>query len=228
MRGSPSRGINRGLLTFTRPVFPSPASPGWNRRRFGFPRASHPAVTGSARRGRGQAIEHGPGTTAQLTSVDLQSGSSLNACDLASHGESQGCVPRRREPCSSLDALLLQSRTGAANGRDAPASAGRPQRDPTRTRDRLSGRGDRSSGRSASHSTPPRGATADGSMRAASDAVASRARSSSGTASRKAQAYLSQRPPGCSFVAIARQHHSAWREPRLRVGARRHRRGASQ
>ena len=51
------------------------------------PRASHPAVTGSARRGRGQAIEHGPGTTAQLTSVDLQSGGSLNACDLASHGE---------------------------------------------------------------------------------------------------------------------------------------------
>ena len=51
------------------------------------PRASHPAVTGSARRGRGQAIEHGPGTTAQLTFVDLQSSSSLNACDLASHGE---------------------------------------------------------------------------------------------------------------------------------------------
>src|SRR5436305_11655131 len=89
MRGSPSRGINRGLLTFTRPVFPSPAPPGWNRQRFGFPRASHPAVTSSARRGRGQAIEHGPGTTAQLTSVDLQSGSSLNACDLASHGESE-------------------------------------------------------------------------------------------------------------------------------------------
>ena len=53
------------------------------------PRASHPAVTGNARRGWGQAIEHGPGTTAQLTSVDLQSGSSLNACDLASHGESE-------------------------------------------------------------------------------------------------------------------------------------------
>ena len=28
-----------------------------------FPRASHPAVTGSARQGRGQAIEHGPGAT---------------------------------------------------------------------------------------------------------------------------------------------------------------------
>ena len=33
----------------------------------------------------GQAIEHGPGTTAQLTSVDLQSDSSLVTCDLASH-----------------------------------------------------------------------------------------------------------------------------------------------
>ncbi len=51
------------------------------------PRASHPAVTGNARQGQGQAIEHGPGTTTQLTSVDLQSGSSLNACELASHGE---------------------------------------------------------------------------------------------------------------------------------------------
>jgi hypothetical protein len=51
------------------------------------PRAPHPAVTGNARQGQGQAIEHGPGTTAQHTSVDLQSSSSLNACDLASHGE---------------------------------------------------------------------------------------------------------------------------------------------
>ena len=34
----------------------------------------------------GQAIEHGPGTTAQLIIiVDLQSSSSLNACDLVSH-----------------------------------------------------------------------------------------------------------------------------------------------
>jgi len=63
------------------------------------PRASHPAVTGSARRGRGQAIEHGPGTTAQLTSVDLQSGSSLNACDRASHGELRGRPRRSRESC---------------------------------------------------------------------------------------------------------------------------------
>ena len=61
------------------------------------PRASHPAVTGNARQGRGQAIEHGPGTTAQLTSVDLQSGSSLNACDLASHGEQEVCGSARAE-----------------------------------------------------------------------------------------------------------------------------------
>ena len=36
-------------------------------------------------------------------------------------GESQGRATRRREPCSSLDAQLLQSRTAAANRRDAPA-----------------------------------------------------------------------------------------------------------
>ena len=42
MRGSPSRAINRGLLTFTRPVFPSPTQPGWNQRRFGFPPSSAP------------------------------------------------------------------------------------------------------------------------------------------------------------------------------------------
>ena len=53
------------------------------------PPSSAPAVTGNARQGQGQATEHGPGTTAQLTCVDLQSGSSLNTCDLASHGEEE-------------------------------------------------------------------------------------------------------------------------------------------
>jgi len=47
------------------------------------------------------------------------------ATSLAS-GESQGREPPRREPCSSPDALLLQSRTGGANRRDAAALAGRP------------------------------------------------------------------------------------------------------
>jgi hypothetical protein len=38
--------------------------------------------------------------------------------------------PRRREPCSWVDALLLQSRIGAASVGDAPAPAGRPERSP--------------------------------------------------------------------------------------------------
>jgi hypothetical protein len=53
----------RGFKRFARPVFPSPVAPGWSGSPWAFPRASHPAVTGGARRGWGQAIEHGPGTT---------------------------------------------------------------------------------------------------------------------------------------------------------------------
>jgi len=82
------------------------------------PRASHPAVTGSARRGRGQAIEHGPGTTAQLTSVDLQSGSSLNACDRASHGEQEG------SPRSSGSALRQTPRPERAHTLAGAAQSG--------------------------------------------------------------------------------------------------------
>jgi hypothetical protein len=52
----------RGFKRFARPIFPSPVAPRWNGSPRAFPRASHPAVTGSARRGWGQAIEHGPGT----------------------------------------------------------------------------------------------------------------------------------------------------------------------
>ena len=74
------------------------------------PRASHPAVTGNARRGWGQAIEHGPGTTAQLTSVDLQSGSSLNACDLASHGEKGVFGTAGVEPCLRAGAGICRPR----------------------------------------------------------------------------------------------------------------------
>ena len=62
-RGSASRGIKRGFTKFARPLFPSPVAPGWNGRPWASPRASHPAITSDARRGRGQAIEHGPGTT---------------------------------------------------------------------------------------------------------------------------------------------------------------------
>ncbi len=56
----------------------------------------------------GQAIEHGPGTTAQLTSLDLQSGSSLDTCDLASHvaiGLVQSGRPSWRKRSSARCAL---------------------------------------------------------------------------------------------------------------------------
>jgi hypothetical protein len=62
-RGCVLRGISRRFRFFTRPACPSPVAPGWNGRPWASPRASHPAVTGSARRGRGQVVEHGPGTT---------------------------------------------------------------------------------------------------------------------------------------------------------------------
>jgi hypothetical protein len=71
--------------------------------------------------------------------------------------------------------------------------------------------GERSSGRSASPSTPPTGTTAEVSALAASDAIAARARCSSSTASRNAQANFSQYPPGCSAVSIDRQHQSVAR-----------------
>jgi hypothetical protein len=56
-------------------------------RPWALPPGFAPRRPGAERRtpGWGQAIEHGPGTTAQLTSADLQSDSSLNACDLVSH-----------------------------------------------------------------------------------------------------------------------------------------------
>ena len=60
---APLRGIGRRFRFFTRPACPSPVAPGWNGRPWAFPRASHPAVTGGARRGRGQVVEHGPRTT---------------------------------------------------------------------------------------------------------------------------------------------------------------------
>jgi hypothetical protein len=77
----------RGFKPFARPVFPSLWPPGWNGPPLDSSLGLRTPPTRSRRRTPrwGQAIEHGPGTTAQLTSVDLQSGSSLNTCDLASH-----------------------------------------------------------------------------------------------------------------------------------------------
>jgi hypothetical protein len=78
----------RGFKQFTRPVFPSPVATRMERAALGlFVPGFAPRRPRAERRtpGWGQAIEHGPGTTAQLTFAALQSGSSLNACDLASH-----------------------------------------------------------------------------------------------------------------------------------------------
>jgi hypothetical protein len=41
----------KGSNDFTRPVFPSPVAPGWNGSPWALPRASHPDLTGGARRG---------------------------------------------------------------------------------------------------------------------------------------------------------------------------------
>ena len=79
----------RGFKQFTRPVFPSPAAARMERAAaWAFPRASHPAdqEPNDARRGGDRPSSTDLELHAQLTSVDLQSGSSLNACDLASHG----------------------------------------------------------------------------------------------------------------------------------------------
>ena len=69
VRGFASRGINRGSITFTRPVFPSPMPPGWNQRRFGFPLSFAPrrhrqrtsgAGTGHRARTWNNALRHQP------------------------------------------------------------------------------------------------------------------------------------------------------------------------
>ncbi|MDT5280643.1 MAG: hypothetical protein QOJ20_1838 [Mycobacterium sp.] len=96
MRGSASRGIKQGFTSFTRPVFPSPASPGWNWRRFGFPLSFAP------RRYRQRTSRAGTGHRARtwnysLTSLILQSGSSLVSCDFASHRAKQGSRRRDRD-----------------------------------------------------------------------------------------------------------------------------------
>jgi hypothetical protein len=63
LRGSRITRHQQRFTLFTRPVCPLPVTPGWNKGPSAFPRASHLAVTGNARRGWGQASEHGPGTT---------------------------------------------------------------------------------------------------------------------------------------------------------------------
>jgi len=78
----------KGSRMFARPVFPSPVAARMERAALGLePRASHPAdqEPDDARRGGDRPSSTDLELRAQLTSVDLQSGSSLVMCDLASH-----------------------------------------------------------------------------------------------------------------------------------------------
>jgi hypothetical protein len=73
---------------FARPVFPSPVAVRMERAALGLePRASHPAdqEPDDVRRGRDRPSSTDLELRGQLTLVDLQSGSSLVMCDLASH-----------------------------------------------------------------------------------------------------------------------------------------------
>ena len=82
----------REFTQFTRPIFPSPVASRMEREPSGFPpRASHPAdqePTTHAEAGTGHRARTW-NYTLNITSVDLQSCSSLTTCDLASHIEKQ-------------------------------------------------------------------------------------------------------------------------------------------
>jgi hypothetical protein len=62
---SPFTRHQRGFTQFTRPVFPSPTVAGWNAQPLRLSPGLRTPPTKSRQRtpGRGQAIEHGPGTT---------------------------------------------------------------------------------------------------------------------------------------------------------------------
>ena len=74
----------RRFTQFTRPVFPLPVAPGWNRSPWAFLRASDPAVTSDARRGGDRPLSTGPELRCRHQST-LPSSSSLAVCDLMSH-----------------------------------------------------------------------------------------------------------------------------------------------
>jgi hypothetical protein len=87
-QGSRLTRHQRGFKQFARPVFPSPVATRMERAALGLePRASHPVdqEPTNARQGGDRPSSTDLELHAQLTSVDLQSSSSLNACDLVSH-----------------------------------------------------------------------------------------------------------------------------------------------
>ena len=77
----------KGSRVFARPVFPCLRPPGWNGPSLGFRLGLRTPPTGAGQRTsrRGQAIEHGPGTTSSTHTSISNPGSSLTMCDLVSH-----------------------------------------------------------------------------------------------------------------------------------------------
>jgi hypothetical protein len=100
-QGSASRGINEGSSNSPVRSSPRPRPPGWNEPPLRLPpEASAPRRPGAddARRGWGQAVEHGPGTT-RSTSHPLILQSAVHSCDLASHRPWRASArARRRRP----------------------------------------------------------------------------------------------------------------------------------
>ena len=81
--GAADNGAYEDSLSFTRPAFPSPVVPGWNRNASAFPWASHPAVTHDARQGGNGPSDTGPD---HVLVKPPPIGVTTHASDLTSHG----------------------------------------------------------------------------------------------------------------------------------------------
>ena len=113
LRGSALRGINEGSSNSPVRPFPSPAAARMERAAASaFPRASHPAdqEPDNARRGGDRPPSTDLELHAQLTSVDLRSGSSLVVCDLASHATMQKRLRPRLGASDAREVACFTSR----------------------------------------------------------------------------------------------------------------------
>jgi hypothetical protein len=135
-QGSRLTRHQRGFKQFARPIFPSPVAARMERAALGLePRASHPAdqEPDSARQGGDRSSSTDLELHAQLTSVDLQSSSSLNACDLASHvarafvrPRAHGWVPVWQRESRGTASLRMRRKRPSGRGewpRDAAMSS---------------------------------------------------------------------------------------------------------
>jgi hypothetical protein len=131
----PSTGISlneastKGSHVFARPVFPSPVTARMERAALGLhPRASHLAdqEPDDARRGGDRPSSTDLELVAQLTSVDLQSSSSLVMCDLASHVAKDSRGADTADESYSAEGLVPSesTQTVEALARDLPGAAG--------------------------------------------------------------------------------------------------------